>query len=607
MLRATTGDDECSTSAANNVVPHPTIVRPGPAREPASDDRARENDLDDAGVVIAPGAELGSEVSVRRPGSGVVVAARMFSLRGYRTDPDMDADVWRRSEVLRDLNQYTLSLHEHGERLGLAPLTSRDARVGQCSLGTLFATILRDECRADVCLYNSGGIRGNASYGSEPLTYGDLVAEVPFENNIITLEMTGDEVRDAIAFSEAEQIRKEPRGRQLGRVPSVGRGRRRAPETPRRARRRRLERGRERERGRGRRLRVERRDDSRSRVRTRPGVSCGGVGRVSSAAPTTSRSFATSVDASPQISEPNPTETERNTRRGPEAAAPAICGSDGIPFKILVMRHLARRRWSEILSGASFDDLDTNGDGKLQTEEVAAALRSRTASASPQQEAEAMVRSFDADGDGALTAEDASEIVEHFGGEDERDTWRRARRRGGRSGRRWRRRRRRRARRGSWVDASPRRRRRAGRRSKRACGKKTTRERGGGPSARGEKTTRERDGTGKTKNRTSRTSRTARASRLETSRTCTNSRGIGGERASARVAATLANPSLLDVYCNFHHLIARARAATRRFASSRDDSRRLFFSSRALTVVAVVPSPSALHRPPPTPPPDCSP
>ena len=93
------------------------------------------------------------------------VSARMFSLRGYRTDPDMDADVWRRSEVLRDLNQYTLSLHEHGERLGLAPLTSRDARVGQCSLGTLFATILRDECRADVCLYNSGGIRGNAEYG----------------------------------------------------------------------------------------------------------------------------------------------------------------------------------------------------------------------------------------------------------------------------------------------------------------------------------------------------------------------------------------------------------------------------------------------------------
>lgn len=106
---------------------------------------------------VGPGEELGVEVSVRRPGSGVSISARMYSLRGYRTDPDVDADIWRRSEVLRGLNQHTLSLHEHGARLGLLPLSSRDARTGQCSLGTLFATILRDECRADLCLYNSGG------------------------------------------------------------------------------------------------------------------------------------------------------------------------------------------------------------------------------------------------------------------------------------------------------------------------------------------------------------------------------------------------------------------------------------------------------------------
>ena len=164
-------------------------------------------------------------MTVRRPGSGVVVSARMYSLRGYRTDSGIDADIWRRSEVLRGLNQHTLSLHEHAARLGLTPLSSRDARVAQCSLGTLFATILRDECRADVCLYNSGGIRGNVAYGGEPLTYGDLVAEVPFENNIVTLEMYGSELAAAIAFSEAERAR-DPRGRELGWVPPVGRGRR---------------------------------------------------------------------------------------------------------------------------------------------------------------------------------------------------------------------------------------------------------------------------------------------------------------------------------------------------------------------------------------------
>ena len=144
------------------------------------------------------------------------VSARMFSLRGYRTDPEMDADVWRRSEVLRDLNQYTLSLHEHAARLGIGPLSSRDSRCGQCSLGTLFATILRDECRADVCLYNSAASAATPSYGLGPLTYGDLVAEVPFENNIITLEMTGDELARAVAFSEAEQIRKSREGGSWG-------------------------------------------------------------------------------------------------------------------------------------------------------------------------------------------------------------------------------------------------------------------------------------------------------------------------------------------------------------------------------------------------------
>ena len=105
---------------------------------------------------VAPGGQLGARVSVTRPGSGLRISACMYSLQGYRTDAVIDADIWRRSEMLRGLNAHTLSLHEHAARLGLLPLSSRDARAGQCSMGTLFATILRDECLADLCLYNSG-------------------------------------------------------------------------------------------------------------------------------------------------------------------------------------------------------------------------------------------------------------------------------------------------------------------------------------------------------------------------------------------------------------------------------------------------------------------
>ena len=364
---------------------------------------------------MAPGAELGAEVAVTRPGSRVRVSARMYSLRGYRTDPEMDADVWARSEVLRGLNQHTLSLHEHAARLGIGPLSSRDSRCGQCSLGTLFATILRDECRADVCLYNSGGIRGNAEYGLGPLTYGDLVAEVPFENNVVTLEMSGAELARAVAFSEAEQIRKSREGGSWGGYLQWDEG----VDVARRPRR-------EKDASsddpfdfelltvRGKAVDAERT----YRVVTWAGLLDGAddipafrdIGRAMSTALAEEACGGDEQCVADALENPD---------------ASAICGSDGIPFKILVVKHLARRRWSELLNTASFEAMDTDGDGKLQTAEVAAALATHTASLSAEQEAEAMVRSFDVDGDGAVTAADVRELMRHFDDEAEADLWRR--------------------------------------------------------------------------------------------------------------------------------------------------------------------------------------
>jgi hypothetical protein len=63
-------------------------------------------------------------------------------------------------------------------------------------------------------------------------------------------------------------------------------------------------------------------------------------------------------------------------------APPAICSSDGIPFKILVMRHLCRCRWRQLLAATSFAELDTDGDGLVRAAEVVEALMIHTASAS---------------------------------------------------------------------------------------------------------------------------------------------------------------------------------------------------------------------------------
>ena len=68
--------------------------------------------------------------------------------------------------------------------------------------------------------------------------------------------------------------------------------------------------------------------------------------------------------------------------------------------------------------------MDTDGDGKLQTAEVAAASRHRVAVRGAG--AEAMVRSFDVDGDGAVTAADVRELMRHFGGA-RGGSWRRRR------------------------------------------------------------------------------------------------------------------------------------------------------------------------------------
>ena len=427
--RTTTTDDD-----------RPSCPDPAPSTNVALN-HGHAHDLHVAPASVAPGAEIGTEVTVRRPGSGVVVSARMYSLRGYRTDPGIDADIWRRSEVLRGLNQHTLSLHEHAARLGLTPLSSRDARVAQCSLGTLFATILRDECRADVCLYNSGGIRGNVAYGGEPLTYGDLVAEVPFENNIVTLEMYGSELAAAIAFSEAERVRVTRAGGSWGGYlqwdagVAVSRASSESPEESPES------------------------PESSSESSESSSESSGAGGRGGASGTTAGREV-DAIDPADESSwrvdavfgeafDPNrryrvvtwaglldgaddiPVFRDIGRRLAAgladdceeddehcEPATVAISGSDGIPFKNLVMRHLCRRRWLELVTACgSFEALDTDGDGAVTASDVRDALIKHTHSLSADQEAEAMVRSFDGDGDGALCARDVDDLMEHFRGD----------------------------------------------------------------------------------------------------------------------------------------------------------------------------------------------
>ncbi|PWB89200.1 bifunctional metallophosphatase/5'-nucleotidase [Methylocystis sp. MitZ-2018] len=87
--------------------------------------------------------------------------------------------------------------------IGLAktPLDSRKASVRgeETAIGDFFADTMRAAAGADVAIINGGGIRGNRSYApGTTLTRKDIAKELPFNNQLVTLALTGADLRAAL-------------------------------------------------------------------------------------------------------------------------------------------------------------------------------------------------------------------------------------------------------------------------------------------------------------------------------------------------------------------------------------------------------------------------
>ena len=81
------------------------------------------------------------------------------------------------------------------------PLDSRKASVrGQeTAIGNYFTDTMRAITGADIAILNGGGIRGNRTYASgSKLTRKDIARELPFNNQLVTLELTGADLRAAL-------------------------------------------------------------------------------------------------------------------------------------------------------------------------------------------------------------------------------------------------------------------------------------------------------------------------------------------------------------------------------------------------------------------------
>ncbi len=76
-------------------------------------------------------------------------------------------------------------------------------RTQETNLGNLICDIIRDYAKADVCVWNGGGIR--ASIAAGPITVGDILTVLPFGNIVANKEVSGEELRKVLEFNASLQ------------------------------------------------------------------------------------------------------------------------------------------------------------------------------------------------------------------------------------------------------------------------------------------------------------------------------------------------------------------------------------------------------------------
>ena len=78
----------------------------------------------------------------------------------------------------------------------------RIIRGKETNLGDLVADAVRIETDTDIALINAGGIRDSIPAGD--ITYGDIIAVMPFNNQICVSELTGQQIIDALEWGCAK-------------------------------------------------------------------------------------------------------------------------------------------------------------------------------------------------------------------------------------------------------------------------------------------------------------------------------------------------------------------------------------------------------------------
>jgi 5'-nucleotidase len=147
-----------------------------------------------AGKIVTQAGSYAEGLSVVRlqvdPRSGDVVSGNSEVIvndeRGVAPEPKVHAIAQRARKLVGPRVREVVS--------ELPGTVSRKAsRTGESPLGALVAQAQRAHARADIGLFNNGGLRRDLASG--PITWGSIFAAQPYGNRLLRMELTGREVR----------------------------------------------------------------------------------------------------------------------------------------------------------------------------------------------------------------------------------------------------------------------------------------------------------------------------------------------------------------------------------------------------------------------------
>ncbi|MFZ9595451.1 MAG: bifunctional metallophosphatase/5'-nucleotidase [Bdellovibrionia bacterium] len=116
----------------------------------------------------------------------------VFHGRSLKKDPQVEAflsQVLAKSESVKN------------KVIGTAVRPLEHRRLKESELGNLIADSIRAAVHSDVAYMNPGGVRAPIEAGK--ITYGDLFRSLPFENQIVTIRVTGRELKQIIQVAQS--------------------------------------------------------------------------------------------------------------------------------------------------------------------------------------------------------------------------------------------------------------------------------------------------------------------------------------------------------------------------------------------------------------------